>query len=281
MNLAANIPNMTAKTTTKQSKKNALAREVEQAKPKVQGWLSTDEDEIQRRRWRGLEEPIEVDPEASDHPIFGTFMTRSESGGHYRVEIRSLDDLINSCECPDFVVNGLGTCKHVEGVLSRLRKQAGFSRAEAWGNERVEIYVDRRDGRLRVAWPPEERIDARVRQLLEPFFSSDGTLLADPLTAAPALRRKIAAAPPEVKANIRWSDDIAAWLEERRRRAEPQRARAAFLQDVEQGKRSLDIVNVPLYSYQREGMMHLAFTERNRIEAGIVGWGLRSEQDVE
>ena len=82
------------------------------------------------------------------------------------------------------------------------------------------------------------------------------------MTAAPALRRRIAAAPAEVQAAVRWSKHIAPWLEEQRRRAEPRQAREAFLQDVAQGKRSLDIVNVPLYSYQQQGMLHLAFTER-------------------
>ena len=37
------------------------------------------------------------------------------------VEIRSLDRPLNSCGCADHWVNGLGTCKHIEGVLARLR----------------------------------------------------------------------------------------------------------------------------------------------------------------
>ena len=35
----------------------------------------------------------------------------------YRVEIRSLAEPINSCNCPDHRINGLGTCKHIEALV--------------------------------------------------------------------------------------------------------------------------------------------------------------------
>jgi len=41
-------------------------------------------------------------------PVFSTFAVRSSSGSDYRVEIRSLAELDNSCTCPDFRSNGLG-----------------------------------------------------------------------------------------------------------------------------------------------------------------------------
>src|ERR1043166_5994132 len=42
-----------------------------------QGWLTTDEDEIAIRRWRGRTEILEIEATESDHPFFGTFRTRS------------------------------------------------------------------------------------------------------------------------------------------------------------------------------------------------------------
>src|ERR1043166_8934351 len=41
------------------------------------GWLTTDEDEIAIRRWRGRTEILEIEATESDHPFFGTFRTRS------------------------------------------------------------------------------------------------------------------------------------------------------------------------------------------------------------
>src|SRR4051794_11726887 len=83
----------------------------------AQGWRTTDEDEIERRRQRAAGEPLAVEALEPDHPVFGTFRVSSEAGSSsYEVEIRSLSDRDNSCGCPDYEVNGLGTCKHVEAV---------------------------------------------------------------------------------------------------------------------------------------------------------------------
>src|SRR4029077_4840541 len=95
-----------------QSRKSAL---------RLQGWRSTDEEEIERRRQRAATEPLAIQPIESAHPVFGTFRVSSDAGSSYEVEIRSLTQHENSLGCPDFQVNGLGTCKHVEAVLARVR----------------------------------------------------------------------------------------------------------------------------------------------------------------
>ncbi len=235
-----------------------------QARPRFQGWATSDQDEIERRRLRGIEEDIVVEPLEPEHGPFGTFLARSGSGETYHVEIRSLVDPANSCECPDHQVNRLGTCKHIEATLHRLRKEDKGELADwtARGPRRVEVYLDRRDGRLRIAWPKGSRGRSQAREMLSPFFSADDTLLADPLTAVSALRREVDRTAPGLRAKIRLSRHLEPWLEDLRHVAERERARAAFLADVASGKRSLDVVSVPLYPYQREGMLHLAFTGR-------------------
>ena len=86
----------------------------------VSGWATSDEDEIDLRRWRGSTEVADVVALDPDRGFFGDFKVRSTSGGGYEVEIRSLDGLTNSCGCVDHRVNGLGTCKHIEGTLAAL-----------------------------------------------------------------------------------------------------------------------------------------------------------------
>jgi SNF2-related domain/Helicase conserved C-terminal domain len=233
-------------------------------RPRFHGWATSDEDEIERRRLRGIEEDIAVEPLEPEHGPFGSFRVRSGSGEPYHVEIRSLGERVNSCECPDHQVNRLGTCKHVEATLHRLRREGESDLADwaARGPRRAEVYLDRRDGRLRIAWPKGSRGRSKAHELLSPFFSADGTLLADPLTAVPALRRELDRAAPALRAKIRLSCHLEPWLEDLRHGAERERARAAFLADVAEGKRSLDVVGVPLYPYQQEGMLHLAFAGR-------------------
>src|SRR5208283_2532326 len=55
-------------------------------------------------------------------PIFSEFrVTNPETKRVYRAAIRGEGLGENYCSCPDFAVNTLGTCKHIEYVLKRLR----------------------------------------------------------------------------------------------------------------------------------------------------------------
>ena len=63
----------------------------------VQGWRTSDEDEIALRRWRGRTEILDVATNDREQGFFGLFRARSASGGAYEVEIRSSDRPTNSC----------------------------------------------------------------------------------------------------------------------------------------------------------------------------------------
>src|SRR3989337_2157370 len=87
--------------------------------------MPTDiQEQIERRRQRALEEITKVGNKGN-HPIFSLFEVTSTSGRTYRVEIRSLTELHNTCTCPDYKTNLIGTCKHIEGVLQYLKAQHG------------------------------------------------------------------------------------------------------------------------------------------------------------
>ncbi len=44
----------------------------------------------------------------------------------YQVQIRSLDQRMNYCTCPDLATNRLGTCKHIEAVLHYARNKPDY-----------------------------------------------------------------------------------------------------------------------------------------------------------
>jgi superfamily II DNA or RNA helicase len=228
--------------------------------PQLQGWRTTDEEEIERRRARAASEPIEIAALEPEHPVFGTFRAGSGAGGGYEVEIRSLEGRDNSCGCPDYRVNGLGTCKHVEAVLARVRKK----RAARQPNPRAEVFLRRTGGQpeVRVEWPAGASARSAVRTLLAPFFAVDGRLQGSPVTVLTDLARRLAAAPARFRRQVRLSRQLQPWVEEERRKTARQTAREQFLAEVQAGRRSLDVVKLPLYPYQQEGMLHLAFTER-------------------
>ena len=236
-----------------------------QKRPRFTGWLTSDADEIERRRLRGREEAIRIEPLDRADAFYGAFLAHSNGGHAYRVEIRSLTGHINSCDCPDHRVNGLGTCKHVEATLQRLqqRRIRLFQKAAGTGSPDIEIFLDRRSNQVRILWPQASRQRSRARSLLTPFFDDGGILTGDPLDKLPALERAIAASPASVRRRIRLSNALQPWLDIQDRRAEQIRTRQHFEAAVAAGKEGLDaVVKMPLYAYQQEGMLHLAFTGR-------------------
>ncbi len=122
--------------------------------PRPTGWLTSDADEIERRRLRAANEAFQIEPRAGGGGFFGVYRMRSDTGQIYRIEIRSLAEPINSCDCPDHRINGLGTCKHIEAILIRLqhRRKRAFVIAATKGSPYIEIFLDRRDAQVRIRW---------------------------------------------------------------------------------------------------------------------------------
>lgn len=96
---------------------------------------------VEQRVRRGQTE-VAVEPVAGEGwPSVWRARSVTASGEPARtrtVEIRSLDEPINFCDCPDFATNRLGTCKHVEAVLHRLRRR----RRRRLVPERSVVHVD-------------------------------------------------------------------------------------------------------------------------------------------
>ena len=256
-----------AATPRRRAGKTRAKRVIERAPP-LQGWLSNDEDEIERRRWRGQTEILGVEALEPAHPYFGSFRVRSASGGSYEVELRDLTGRLNSCGCADQRVNGLGTCKHIEGVLAALRRRGkrAFAAAARAGSGRVELFVPR-DGEVtpRLVWPAGLGAIAAaepVRTLLAGFLDAEGALRDAAPGTVEAVVAAIAAAEPATQACVRVSRSVAPWIAESRRRAVRAEARDRFVADVEAGRETFDLLRHTLLPYQREGMLHLAFGER-------------------
>jgi len=223
--------------------------------PTFMGWSTSDEDEVERRIWRGLTEAFEIEALDTGFPHFGNFLVRSASDNEYHVEIRDVSARNNSCSCQDFWNNRLGTCKHIEAVRRRLLgpKRKSLPRDIGQKSQRTELYLDMfGDGRPTVSQTGANeisgRIDRHVRDLRE-------NASREALQAI----RDVARENPH---RLRVSRLIDRWVEESNRLNERFRRRERFLSDVEAGQQSLDVLKFPLYPYQRDGMLHLAFGER-------------------
>src|SRR5947199_1212065 len=112
--------------------------------PSIHNWRTTDQDEINRRRVRAQTEEFRIANMDARHPVFSNFRVSSGSGLNYSVEIRDVRQRQFACDCVDFRINGLGTCKHVEAVLLHLqgRFKRLFQAAARNGTTRLEVVPD-------------------------------------------------------------------------------------------------------------------------------------------
>jgi len=234
----------------------AKSKPAELKLPSPHDWRTTDTDEINKRRQRARDEAFTLSNADPRHPIFSNFSVASRSGLTYSVEIRDVRTRQFACDCVDFRINGLGTCKHVEAVLLQLERRfkRRFQAAAQKGSDRVDLVPDPALGTLRLV-----NGSGSLPKVVGEWFDVNGALKnGPPADAVLALERLRQADFPE----LRVSQEVAPWLENRRRAEERKQLRRDYELRVQSGEWPAHETKVPLFPYQREGMLHLAFTER-------------------
>src|SRR5208283_2532206 len=102
----------------------------------------------------------------------GDYKVKSASGKTYRVAMRGPGLFENYCSCLDFAVNTLGTCKHVEALLLRLRKRHGHAlESKAYARARASIslqYGETVEVRLRLPAAPSPILTKLAEQYFDP-----------------------------------------------------------------------------------------------------------------
>jgi superfamily II DNA or RNA helicase len=211
--------------------------------------------QIELRRQFGREQKFRI-VNKGPHPVFSDFaVTNPESRNTYRVRIRGRGIGDNACTCPDFATNALGTCKHIEFTLARLERRPEQRRALKAGFQppHAEIFLQygsRRDVRFRpgAETPPE------LARLAAVAFDEMGVMRPEALATFDDFLRKAA----ELEPGLTCDDDVMAYVAERRdAAARAQRVTEAFPRGVK-SPAFKDLVNVPLYDYQREGALFAA-----------------------
>jgi len=225
--------------------------------PSPHNWRTSDAEEIERRRQRAREENFAISNVTPRHPVFSNFRVASRSGLTYAVEVRDVRLRQFACECVDFRINGLGTCKHVEAVLrlTEARFRRLFATAKKESSTRLELAPDAASGRLKL-WPG---VDEALPREARAWFDGGGFLSDDAPADAIAELERISR---EECWRLRVSQEVAPWREARRRAEERKELRRAYELNVQRGVWPAHETHVPLFPYQREGMLHLAFTER-------------------
>ena len=191
-----------------------------------------------------------------EHPIFSEFhVTNPQTGRTYRAAIRGDGLGDNYCSCPDFAVNTLGTCKHVEFLLARLKRKRGGKSAFAKGFRPPysEIYL-RYGPQREIVFTPGTDCPESLRKLAEGYFDAAGVLRGESYQRFHLFLREAMAGQHEV----RCYEDALAFISQVRDRAELAKRIDQAFPDGPDSPAFKKLIKAPLYPYQRQGVLFAA-----------------------
>src|SRR5439155_393007 len=166
------------------------------------------EEQIDLRRRRARAGRFRIDNLGSKR-VFSDFrVTNPESGGTYAVAVRGFDVGDNTCSCPDFKANTLGTCKHIEAVLASLEDEVPpHVRQRKAAVTRPEIYLHYGEQLTLGLHLPPRHSDA-LDGLAKRFFDAHGLWKAgdDYPALIAAVEKVLVVAPASVK--YQWEGEI-------------------------------------------------------------------------
>jgi SNF2 family DNA or RNA helicase len=228
------------------------------AAPKVSRTLKPDDMELEEwqrllRRQFGEQQQFQL-KNVGNHPLFSDFrLTNPTSAKTYRIAIRGEREGENFCSCPDYRINNLGTCKHIEFTLAALRKKRGARKQfkAGYAQPYSEVYLAyglRREVRFRAG------LDAPPRLLnaAQRYFGDDGALKERHLLDLHSFLNDFSA---DEGHELRCYDDVMEYIASHQDAAH----RLSLIENrLPQGSASpmLDtILKASLHPYQREGAL--------------------------
>jgi SNF2 family DNA or RNA helicase len=215
------------------------------------------EEQIDIRRKRAAEANFRIQNLGRNRVFSDYQITNPTTGGQYRVSIRGFDVGDNTCECPDFRTNTLGTCKHIEAVLAALREETPVQlRRRKAAVTHPEVYLQYGEQlRLGIHLPP--RHSDHLRSLADIFFDPRG------LWRGSDRYKQLIEAVEQVPEQVTIFSDAMEFMEREIDRYEMAERERELLAQLEYGELTLDLLKVPLYPYQLRGALFLAYRGRS------------------
>jgi hypothetical protein len=213
--------------------------------------------QIDLRRQRAKAAKFQIENLGKKRVFSDYRVTNPESGGQYTVAVKGFEVGDNTCTCPDFKANTLGTCKHIEAVLDTLKddlpaqlqkKKAAVTRPEITLHYGEQLQVE-------VHLPP--RHSDKLAKLAQTYFDEKGMWSGRGKYAD--LIRDVEEVPEEVTV----MSDVMDFLDREIERAEMLSREAEWVKQLEAGTLDLKLLNVPLYDFQTRGALYLACRGRS------------------
>ncbi|MEM6318658.1 MAG: DEAD/DEAH box helicase [Bacteroidota bacterium] len=246
-----------AKRKTKKEKEEKIKKVGRMVKPEgmtLEAW------QIQLRRQFAEKQEFILTNNGS-HKLYSDFtVINPTSGSSHKVAIRGLEPGENFCTCMDFRTNTLGTCKHIEWTILKLKNTWGTKKYFAAppperGYSSVFVhYGNQPSVRIRFGEDnKEEYLD-----LARDHFDATGVIKENGILRFDSFLKKAKA----INSDFRCYDDVMTWILQERAKL----TRVAKIQDLERDVNSLDgLIRANLFSYQRKGVLFAAKAGRSLI----------------
>ena len=218
------------------------------------------EEQIDLRRRRARSANLQIENLGKNRVFSDYKVTNPQTKGQYTVAVRGFDTGDNTCTCPDFKSNTLGTCKHIEAVLEKLQADGDPGKRRKAAVTRPEVTLDYGAAQLRLRLQLPPRHSDPLDQLAKRFFDEAGTWTGkhgyDELVAA------IESVPEQVTVMSDAMDFIDREVE-RRDLARRETELLAELDRDGDDAPTRNLLKVPLYDFQARGAVFLACRVRS------------------
>ena len=247
---------MKEKITKKRKVKRKPAKTSRTQKPEN---MTLEEWQIVLRREYGQSQEFKV-KNLDDEPFFSDFeVTNPKTKKNYRVSIRGNHLGINYCSCPDFAINTLGTCKHIEWLLAKLARKRGGKKAfrEGYHPPYSEVFLEYGLQR-QVRFQAGQDCPETLRRLVRGYFDANGVLRANKYVDFEQFVRQFYA----LNNSGRIYEDVLVFVAQVRDDARRVKAIEALFKGKNKTSVFRKLVKVALYSYQQQGAIFAAKTGR-------------------
>lgn len=216
--------------------------------------LTVDEWQAALRKQFAADQEFDI-KNIGDHSVFSDFNVFNPiSGKTYKVSIRDNEHSHNFCSCPDFRVNGLGTCKHIENVLLHLKNKKSnwkyFNQTQPQSYSSLSIFYGKeRNLRLKPAGKDEEKI----KQIFSPIINKEGFVQNDKLTDIEKYVHKATSIDP----NFRVYPDVWEYIKGNKEQLERENLTNKLFPNGINSEIFDNLINGKLYPYQKEAVLKI------------------------
>lgn len=215
--------------------------------------MSIDEWQILLRQQYGITQDFSVS-NIGNHPVYTDFTVyNAETESTYKVAIRSMNrNEGNFCSCPDFTINTLGTCKHIEYVLYSLQT-----------NEQTQKFIDdtvkENHSSLSIRYEIERRIFLTIgdsvknemKECASEYFDEDGYLISSKLSGIHNFIEQAKIIDKDFIVYPDVQEYISVYDSEAKRK---EKIKKLFSSGIDSPAFN-NLINAELYPYQKEGVL--------------------------